>query len=1491
MRLVFILIFFRLSLNAQVPLWQLEYAPDSTKVIGAAADGEPIWVPKSAIATLDSIYMLNDTIRLRDGSGNVVLPKWYTGETLPSLGSPYKYGDIFVVTPVASCIYSYSLYRNIDTSWMQLFTIVGCAEPNYDNDPTNELADFYSQISAPTGIKKGDIWYNTETFVTKIYDGAEWDDMDNRDFYNINFFDANTYSVSLQHENVNSALIAIKGGSGINITEGLSSEAVLSVDSIWVGQIISDSLATITTEPDSIQRVGNTITLRDGDGSVDLSDLVNVPDSTTVVNSYGTIITESPSNTWNITVDSTKFATTFDLTLIPSPPDSTIIIDGWGITSVESPTNTYNLMADSSQVFTQYDGTLKQDKLPSFAAGSVIFSNGTTLAQDNTNLFWDDTNKALKVKSIPITSKATYQVSIGQDAGTNDSEYSTFIGLDAGRYATNADYSTFVGPLAGTGAAGSYQSNFFGLNAGNNAVNAYYSNFFGRDAGRNSTSSYSNYFGYLSGLGATGYGNNFFGVSAGTNNAGNFNNFFGYEAGTAVGGSDYSNHFGFRAGYKSQGDFNDFFGANAGYNTETGSFNYSAGLNSLYSNVSGSNNVAIGRNSGYSSLGSANVYIGYESGYNETGSNKLYIDNSSTSSPLIGGHFDNNRVGINTAIGSIASTLHVTGGTRITDLSGSGNRMVIANSDGDLSTQTIPSGTVTNVTASSPLSSSGGSTPNITLDTTSATGAATQYDLTLKQNLLTGANKRIPYFTGTNTLSNSDNLVFDNATKYLGIGTASPDATIHMTQATGNRIRFTDPSSGLNYKNWQIFAGSGADERNLSFQSLSDAGTEYNFMTWRKATNSQLISNLYIPHLATSSGTEVATVNTVGEIYRSELKTVGGTSLFGTGNIPTYTLPSFSSGSVIFSNGTDLAQDNANFFWNNSTKRLSLGTASASRQLTTTQDISVNGNDIGLGGANQPNNARFGNAALNNNTTGVGNLAIGAYTLLNNTTGYYNTGLGNQALFTNISGHTNTAIGQNTLYYNTGNQNTGIGTQSLFSNVGGNQNTAVSPFALYSNVSGSGNIAIGYGAGYSETGSNRLYIENSTSSSPLIGGHFDNRRVGINTSISDIGRTLDVNGEVRIRDLTTTNPTILVGSDANGVLSGVTLGAGLSYTGTTLNATGVTGSGTATRVAFWSGTSSLSSDSNLFWDNSNKYLGVGTASPSRLLHVAGDAQINRYFFGSDGQIVAGQDGSGYYYAAGGTSVAKPIYIGNSSTTFTRIATLAGVGSRMVTANGNGDLGTAALMSLTTTGVGSATYNSGTGVLNVPNTNLSYSIKSGTDVTLESSTGADVILKDGVGTVANRTASNVLKYDAVGAEICQLSNPNSTTFSNPPTTAGTYTVNLNNEDVNPSTSTFTVSLGNDDITTLIAGTYEFIFSGKGSNSGNGAIFFEKWTNATSSWGYFYGQDQGILTSTFSNVQFTDIITMAANDKVRVRYVLSTGQTISLNQVRLIAKRLR
>jgi hypothetical protein len=54
----------------------------------------------------------------------------------------------------------------------------------------------------------------------------------------------------------------------------------------------------------------------------------------------------------------------------------------------------------------------------------------------------------------------------------------------------------------------------------------------------------------------------------------------------------------------------------------------------------------------------------------------------------------------------------------------------------------------------------------------------------------------------------------------------------------------------------------------------------------------------------------------------------------------------------------------------------------------------------------------------------------------------------------------------------------------------------------------------------------------------------------------------------------------------------------------------ITGTGSSGRVAFFSGTTTQTSDSNLFWDNTNKRLGIGTASPSYTLHTVGTTYLN-----------------------------------------------------------------------------------------------------------------------------------------------------------------------------------------------------------------------------------------------------------------------------------------
>jgi hypothetical protein len=129
---------------------------------------------------------------------------------------------------------------------------------------------------------------------------------------------------------------------------------------------------------------------------------------------------------------------------------------------------------------------------------------------------------------------------------------------------------------------------------------------------------------------------------------------------------------------------------------------------------------------------------------------------------------------------------------------------------------------------------------------------------------------------------------------------------------------------------------------------------------------------------------------------------------------------------------------------------------------TFSQDIDVNGVNVGRGGGNAIENTRLGNSALNANTTGDQNTAFGTQTLLNNTTGSFNTGLGYNALLRTTSGSGNTAIGTQSLNENTsGFSNTATGHISLYSNTTGSSNTANGRFALYSNTTGSQNTAVG----------------------------------------------------------------------------------------------------------------------------------------------------------------------------------------------------------------------------------------------------------------------------------------------------------------------------------------------------------------------------------------------------------------------------------------------
>ncbi len=143
-------------------------------------------------------------------------------------------------------------------------------------------------------------------------------------------------------------------------------------------------------------------------------------------------------------------------------------------------------------------------------------------------------------------------------------------------------------------------------------------------------------------------------------------------------------------------------------------------------------------------------------------------------------------------------------------------------------------------------------------------------------------------------------------------------------------------------------------------------------------------------------------------------------------------------------------------------------------------------------------NSALGNKALLSNTSGKNNTAVGKSTLITNTTGDYNTGNGSHALYSNTTGNNNVASGVSALYSNTtGSTNTAIGNTANYFR---SRNTIIGYEAGRGNAlhNKSGNVFLGYQAGYSELGDDKLYFENSNSSSPLIWGDFSNDIAAIN---------------------------------------------------------------------------------------------------------------------------------------------------------------------------------------------------------------------------------------------------------------------------------------------------------------------------------------------------------------------------------------------------------
>ena len=261
-------------------------------------------------------------------------------------------------------------------------------------------------------------------------------------------------------------------------------------------------------------------------------------------------------------------------------------------------------------------------------------------------------NNFIGVEAGYSNTSGTYNNFVGHFAGNSNKtgRFNNFMGDQAGMRNTSGESNVYIGDNAGMSDTSGSCNVCIGKNTGMNMISASNNNFIGYESGYlNTTGHENNFIGYQAGYSnTTGQYNDFMGNQAGySNTTGQYNDFIGYKAGYSNTTSSYNVSIGYEAGMNNDYIHNVFIGSEAGLSNTNGRGNVLVGMSAGHDNTNGSHNTFIGPAAGYHSSGSNCIFIGWGAGDQETGDNKLYIDNSSSSTPLIYGEFDNKIVDIN----------------------------------------------------------------------------------------------------------------------------------------------------------------------------------------------------------------------------------------------------------------------------------------------------------------------------------------------------------------------------------------------------------------------------------------------------------------------------------------------------------------------------------------------------------------------------------------------------------------------------------------------------------------------------------------------------------------------------------------------------------------------------------------------------------------------------------------------------------------------------
>ena len=221
----------------------------------------------------------------------------------------------------------------------------------------------------------------------------------------------------------------------------------------------------------------------------------------------------------------------------------------------------------------------------------------------------------------------------------------------------------------------------------------------------------------------------------------------------------------------------------------------------------------------------------------------------------------------------------------------------------------------------------------------------------------------------------------------------------------------------------------------------------------------------------------------------------------------------------------------------------------------------------------------------------------------------------------------NVYVGEYSGYNASGNFNSGdipfsntfLGAFSGFSDSTGWNDTYLGAYSGYLNGSGLGNVFLGDSAGYNETGSNKLYIANSSTSSPLIYGDFTGDSLRVNGQLSSSGNIIgygnatlsgtlngqNISSAANFTGSLTTGGNLTINGAGNntftGTINGQTISNAASFTGTVTIATNLYVGGSGSSIYLSKTNVGWEPAVTSGWDGTNAYLIIGDPSWTSVL--------------------------------------------------------------------------------------------------------------------------------------------------------------------------------------------------------------------------------------------------------------------------------------------------